>query len=755
MLSILTRKKWNAATVSGRGFLLICLLLMSNFEVMASDKSALILPGLHEPGVALDGSALTAQDVVEWELSNNGVVFGSFVERVNNERANTIGYMYNQKLEVNDGWLEHELRQHAQDNGYQYEDNFLHFAQDTILAEVEPSHGEWTMLNRRPQIVGYTASDDHAGFWLYQQPPWNADVFAHSSNGGALFVFSSERFDRLHFELSRVAIGGVLTVEYPSAIDEYGQVAQWSSVKVKDKTNGLSRNHRVNWKIPSDWVRATTHDGSGLTYGGGQYFGSEYLRDGGQLYVVRITWQRTKESDVRPLLANVQLKNSFPVVKAPSGAPEVTAEGLPIQRWRKIRGFDEAADLDQDGYLTGKEYRNRLNKDATARFRWESRVIPFGRMWSQRSSWALTDLTNPNYVQAISDYYEHNWSEQGLNGAYNDDTNKLLGPNQFTIFSGGTITELGWVAGSQAGDELYKRQFSAFLHNLAQRQPDALIGLNIGTANLYGRNGQGELADAGTLYLREHYIFPSTGLSGYAGINKFWDNSALASTGQNVIFQATTRYGRVGYFGNTQAHWEADQYASLAVFYLNYHPGISYFHQWNAGFVYGSGNTSIDNFYQAGVPKNIAYQPTHLLEIDLGAPANTLPQDKEPMSLMLSTQTPLSDYSIVGDSTSLTVVHPELPNGLLEVKPTFTYFAYQSGQVIPGAPADMVLAREFEHGRVLYRTDFSGKSQSFYAVTPITIQLEQPMRPVLANGEVGEYVTEITVGGYQGMFLLY
>jgi hypothetical protein len=68
---------------------------MSNFEVMASDKSALILPGLHEPGVALDGSALTAQDVVEWELSNNGVVFGSFVERVNNERANTIGYMYN------------------------------------------------------------------------------------------------------------------------------------------------------------------------------------------------------------------------------------------------------------------------------------------------------------------------------------------------------------------------------------------------------------------------------------------------------------------------------------------------------------------------------------------------------------------------------------------------------------------------------------------------------------------------------------
>ena len=121
-----------------------------------------------------------------------------------------------------------------------------------------------------------------------------------------------------------------------------------------------------------------------------------------------------------------------------------------------------------------------------------------------------------------------------------------MGPNQFTVFSGGTITELDLVAGSQAVDDLYKTQFSVFLHNLAQRQPDALIGLNIGTANLYGRNGQGELADAGTLYLREHYIFPSTGLSGYAGINKFWDNSALASAGQNAFFKQPLAMDELG-----------------------------------------------------------------------------------------------------------------------------------------------------------------------------------------------------------------
>ena len=32
--------------------------------------------------------------------------------------------------------------------------------------------------------------------------------------------------------------------------------------------------------------------------------------------------------------------------------------------------------------------------------------------------------------------------------------------------------------------------------------------LNIGTANLYGRNGQPHLLESGSLYLREHYIYP-------------------------------------------------------------------------------------------------------------------------------------------------------------------------------------------------------------------------------------------------------
>ncbi len=737
-------------------FALLALGSLNLFSPTTWAGTAVVLPGLHEQGVDLQDAPLSADDVIDWEINNADIVFGAYPNKADNERVQAIGYMYNQKLELNAGWVENDIRNEAELNGIDYEDYFLHFAEDTIIAEVDSSHGETTLLNRKPMIVGYTASADHAGFWLYQQPPWDADVFGQANYGGALYVYHSEKFDRLTFKFSQLAQGGSFTIEYPSAIDSFGQVTEWKSFAIKkDKTENMTKNQTVNWSVPSDWVRATTHDGSGQTYGGGQYFGSTFLRDGGRLYVAKITWH-DENIENRPRLKEVKLKNSFQTVKL-TDAPTATPEGQTIQRWRKIRGFDKSADLNQDNYLSWNEYKNRSNKNATARFRWESRVIPFGRIWNQTSSWALTNLGNPDFANAMNHYYQAEWAKQGLNGAYNDDTNKLLGANQFYVYSGGTVDELGLVAGSQAADDAYKAQFSAFLNKLATLDADALIGLNIGTANLFGRNGQNHLVEAGSLYLREHYLFPSTGFSGYAGLAKFWDNSALAKAGQKVIYQATTRYGRVQYFGNTEDNWKQDQYSALAAFYLNHHPDRSYFNQWNNGYLYGSNNTTGDNFWKAGVPKNIAYQPSALLAVDLGEPANQLPEDAEAIPLMMSTSTPYpADYTVIGDSSMNEVVHADLPDGITYVSPTFTYFAYRSeSNVVPQGPAEMVLAREFSKGRVLYRTDFFGKNVDYFTAPKITITLDEPMRPVDKDGNIGDYVSQIEIGGYEGLFLLY
>ncbi|MDN3628908.1 hypothetical protein [Vibrio lentus] len=718
--------------------------------------TAIVLPGLHQQAVDLDNSPMSEREIIDWEITNNDIVFGSYADKSDNERVTAIGYMYNQKLELNSGWLEDDLRNNAALNGVNFEDFFLHFSEDTVIAEVDKTHGENTLLNRKPMIVGYTASEDHAGFWLYQQPPWDVDVFENFEQGGALYVYHAEQFDRLTLKFSQFASGGQFWLEYPTEVDAHGQVSQWSVLDLKkDKTINMTKNQSVLWDLPSDWVRATTHDGSGASYGSGQYFGSTFVRDGGRLYVVRIRWQGDN-ADERPHLKDVKLRNSFPVVKV-TNAPEVTLDGSAISQWRKIRGFDVSADINQDNYLSQSEYKNRTNKKATARFRWESRVVPFGRMWSQNSSWALTNVANPDYLSAVHAYYQQSWAEQGLNGAYNDDTNKLLGENQFYVHSGGTVQELGLIAGSPEADQLYKTQFAHFLKSLASLNSDALIALNIGTANLFGRNGQSHLVEAGSLYLREHYLFPSTGFSGYSGISKSWDNSALAYADQSVIFQATTRFGRVQFFGSSEQNWKQDQYSALAIYYLNHHAQHSYFNQWNNGYVYGSDNTTQDNFWKSGVPKNVAYQPSSLLAVDLGEPNARIPDGFNAIPLMMSTSTPESaDYTIVGDSSMNEVVHADLPNGLTHLSPTHTYFLYQSARsVVAGGPEDMVLAREFSSGRVLYRTDFHGKNMSFYETPKLTITLDVPMKPVDENGNIGEYVTEIQIGGYEGLFLLY
>ncbi|MEH6451671.1 MAG: hypothetical protein V7782_01395, partial [Psychromonas sp.] len=625
--------------------------------------TALVLPGLHEQGVDLLGLPMSSESVIDWEISNSDLVFGAYARKTDNERVKAIGYMYNQKLDLNSSWLENIIRNDAERNGINFEDFFLHFSEDTVIAEVDKTHGENTVLNRKPMIVGYTANQDHAGFWLYQKPPWDADVFENFQQGGALYVYHSEMFDRLMFTFSQFARGGSFTIEYPTAIDANGLVSEWSIIEIKeDKTRNITRNESVIWDLPENWLRATTHDGSGLSYGGGAHFGSTFLQDGGRLYVIRIRWKGEK-SDIRPRLKEVKLDNSFPVVNIANAAATNTNEKT-VTSWRKIRGFDTAADLNQDNYLSDAEFNDRANKKATARFRWQSRVIPFGKMWNQTSSWALTNLANSDYLQSMQSYYASHWQQQGLNGAYNDDTNKLIGANQFSVHSGGTIEELGLVVGTVEAEKRYKNQFSTFLKKLSSVDSDVLIGVNIGPANLYGRNGQSHLIEAASLYLREHYLFPSTGFSGYGGISKFWDNMALAYEGKSVIFQATTRYGRVEYLGNSEENWKQDQYANLAIYYLNHHPSRSFFSQWNSSYIYGSSNTSSDNFWKSGVAKNIAYQPSSLLNIDLGAPLNQVRNNYEPIPLMLSTNSPTpADYTIVGNSSMNKLVHADLPNG--------------------------------------------------------------------------------------------
>ena len=110
--------------------------------------TAIVLPGLHEDGYDLQNNTISSADVIDWEITNADIVFGAYENVAYNSRVRTLGYMNNQILDFNPQWREDAIRNTAELNGVDYEDFFLHFSEDTVLAEVDPYYGEDSILNR-------------------------------------------------------------------------------------------------------------------------------------------------------------------------------------------------------------------------------------------------------------------------------------------------------------------------------------------------------------------------------------------------------------------------------------------------------------------------------------------------------------------------------------------------------------------------------------------------------------------------------
>ena len=230
-----------------------------------SPNYAIVLPSQHKQESDLQGNEISTHDVITWELNHSGLIFGSNANQNLKTNISAVGYMYNQKLELNSGLLEDEIREIAERYDIDYEDFFLHFSEDTILVETDAMH---------------------AGFALYQPPPWDTDVFEHFQQGGALYLYHSEQFDSVDFEFSRFAQGGNFEIEYPFEINANNQVTTWSHLVVsEDNTENMTQNQALTWQVPYDWIRASTHDGSGKSYGGLSKF-----------------WEQQRKLATRPIL---------------------------------------------------------------------------------------------------------------------------------------------------------------------------------------------------------------------------------------------------------------------------------------------------------------------------------------------------------------------------------------------------------------------------------------------------------------------
>ena len=746
-------------------------------RVYPSANTAWMIPGGYKAPISPDylNQFPTAESVRQWELQHADLILGgnpgSLPANDNSRSLPYIyGYMYNQKLEFNPGWLEMNLRQRAERAGDDYESLFLHFAEDTRLRVADPDDGTLTAFGGFPYAAGWTMQPDHAGFLIYQTPPYDKPVWEHHQQNGGLYVYLFEPFDRLQLALSATASRGQLVVEYPSLTDSDGQVLEWQSLNVADDTDNLSRSGEIRWTPPSDWQRARTHDGSGRSYGGGPYLGKPLIRDGGRFYVVRLMWRNGSGSE--PRLADIRLKDWMPYVSGTPGQlhnaggadrgqgsgggsePDTPLSPQTGEVIRLIRGWDPDNDVNGDGYIDDEEFARLSNPYAQARFQYEARAVPLGRMWSARSSWCRPNLFHPRLGQYLGEGYKQSWQSGRLSGAYNDDLYKLLA-TEFDVVSGGRLLEYDGVINQASAERAYRQAFANVLTDIA-RETERFLGANISMLNAYGESsGIGDYLPAFSLFLREGYIRPSLGLSGWFGLNRAWDTFALAAADRWSILMAMVNDGsRVFRLGNTQQNWEMDIESALAQFYLLNVPGKTFFHIWNHRFNYGSGNTTTNNYYQAGIPKNVAYHPGGLLSVDIGEPDPEFPAGREALAYMAKNGN--SDYNIIGYSNAgrLSDVRTQTYGQNISVQPSNIFYLQRSvAEVVPDGPEEMILARKYTEGLILYRTDFFGHSADFQQSVSELVLLPGLFRRVRYDGSISDPLSSIVLKGYEGAIL--
>lgn len=683
-----------------------------------------------------------AAAVREWELANADVAFGGDYGADGNARIDSIAYLYNQKIDFNPSALEQWLRGRAGSDAA-YEQNFLHFTEDTVLAIANPAHSSRTPFARRPWVVGWTADLLHAGYWLYQQPPWDVGAWEHAAAGGALFVLLSQPFDEITLDLSTGAQTGRLRIDYPSAVDADGLVSGWSELEFVDGSENLSHSGILRWTPPSDWQWAALHDGSGASYGHGQFFGQEILAGGGRAYAVRLSW--VDGSGTAPRLANVSLRDWMPEV----------SPGDPSRR--TVPGWDPANDANSDGYVDDGEFAQRPNPNASARMAWESRAVPLGRMWNESSNWCSANLFRAGLRDEIAAYHAQDWTTRDIRGGYNDDLFKTVGASNFEPLAGGAIAEHAHPVGSTDLEDAYAQRLLQTLSAIGTATGSPWITANVSAENLFTDPVRHATLEAVSALLREGYLHASQGLTGYFGLMKAWDVFAAAHRGTRSIVQVQNEYGRARLLRNKKKSWDYDREALLAQYYLVNVPGSTYVHFWDHSFQYGSGNTARWVYARSGVPKNLAYQPTSLLLHDIGAPTGGIPEGYEPMDYMVRTSSG-GDYTVIGNSLDTELVHPELlPNGSVPVTPSGIFYLQRAAghPAVPTAPLEAVLARTYTKGMVVYRTDMFGASRDFMTTRRVRVELPGRYRRLHRNGRrLGKCSSSLTLRGYEGAILV-
>jgi uncharacterized repeat protein (TIGR01451 family) len=535
----------------------------------------------------------------------------------------------------------------------------------------------------------------------------------------AIYLGFPERVTSATLQLRTPGNGGSYTLEYASATGSDGFISNWSALpSVHDGTNGLTQSGTISWSSPTGWVAGKVNTGKAPA----RY----WIR-------IRVTSAPTSAA----VVAGVQ-----------AGGRSLHNQEIYASRyWLIVPGWDERNDRNGDGYVDDNEYATLVNPQATARWAAQARVIRVGWQGALNYviNWAKSELR-----QVMLDYY---------NALY------LGNPDIHVhgLFSDSMVVPVPSPMLSAAVESSDAQQWEAMwleAHRYLRRSGKK-IGGNLGSYEVFAPLSQQQAYLDNGFYthlyndyvMHEHYpqgpIYQTTETSFR---RRLLNISMETGAGLEQVLQfnmAGDALQRIG-GGTDAAAWKRFQEHALAFFYLVQHPQRSYLNIWQTAF-YGADviDTPIGQ-----MPKPMAFQPTRMLQVDIGQPANYIPEGFTPVQLMYCEGGGFPDNIVVGDTASpvLNNNYPKLAGK--PVYPTYV-FALASG-TLPNRPSTTytIFARKYTKGLVLLKMTSKYNALDTGDASATTHPLPGVYRRVNWDGTLGEPITEITLRGMEGAILV-